>query len=162
MRHDEFEINKRDDGLLTIGWRRARETSICKDRSWVARVTGLDAKYGLSRSFISMSEHCGYRVALIEPGYYEYRGVYAYDGQSNYSYTKYGGAEGFFILSADGRVEATSKIEVLAKLRNATPAMQSEGNAQRRTHAIEGSDAQEARRVTDSREQSHVGVTVTN
>jgi hypothetical protein len=160
MRHDEFEINRRDDGLLTIRWRRARQTSVCRDRSWLALVTGLDAKYGLGRSFVSTSDHCGYRVALIAPGTYEYRGVYAYDGQSNYSYTKYGGVHGFFILAPDGSVKTTSKIEVLATLRNALSTTQSAGTAQRRDHRIEESDGQGARRVTGSRAQSHGEVTV--
>lgn len=116
IRHSEFEFTKRADGLLVIRWRRARETSVCRDRSWVARITGLDAKYGLGRSFLSPSDVAGYRVALIEPGTYEYRGVYAYDGQSNCSYNKHGGDHGFFILHLDGKVEETAKVEVMAKL----------------------------------------------
>lgn len=112
IRHGEFELTWRSDGNVVVRWRLARETRVCSDRSWIARIVGLDKRYGLAREFVTAPRADGYRGCVTGPGIYEYRAVCAWDGQSNYSYVKYGGSKGFFRLGPDGVISDMTLSEV--------------------------------------------------
>jgi hypothetical protein len=95
-----------------------RTNSAVKDRSWVAEITGTDAKYGLRRTFLKRSvkqEHNQDGIQTFAPLFngevYEYRAIMR-DGESAYHYRKEsGGMSGFFQL-VDGEIIEWEKKDV--------------------------------------------------
>lgn len=100
---DEWSIAKLTTGELRLRTPTARETRVCSDKGWIAKIKGRHPKYRYDRVF------CGRRgeFLLPGPGLYEYRNI-CREGQSNYSYTKYGGDEGFFLVTEDGQLSHVS------------------------------------------------------
>ncbi len=86
-----------------------RETSVCTDKGWIARITGVDPKYGYARTFLVRSRKTSHErthYGLLEGCVYEYRHIFC-PGQSNHSYSKYGGASGYFTVRDGNIVELT-------------------------------------------------------
>jgi hypothetical protein len=80
-----------------------RPTNVCHDRSWVSLI-GSNGKERVKKQWVcypqSRSDHGVVRYH-VQPGLeYLFGGFYS-DNQSNYSYNKYGGDKGAFIIEND-------------------------------------------------------------
>ncbi len=93
---------------LTLKWGRGYVGQL-RYRPWVARITGTDRRYGLSREFLNAAlvraEHPGRERTIIE---------YTYDlGDGLYEYSEYGART--FIRVAGGKMSEVGADEALAE-----------------------------------------------
>lgn len=81
---------------------------------WVARITGTHPQWNFAREFVTHQRGSDWWFTLLEGDIYEYRGLYA--GGSRYSYNKYGGESGFFIIR-NGALHEIGEAKVRDELR---------------------------------------------
>ena len=108
MLPESWNIEKTKAGLV-ITTPTARETSVCSDKGFIARIVGTCPKYKYKR------EWCGRKgeFVLPKPGIYEFGNICG-KGQSNYSYNKHGGDwKGYFRVNDDWSITVLGKIEFL-------------------------------------------------
>lgn len=105
---NDWSVTELSTGELRIRTPTARQTSVCSDTGWIAKIVGRHPKYRFQRVF------CGRRgdFVLPGPGLYEYRNICG-DGQSNHAYNKYGGESGYFMVSDQRELSEVSEDDAL-------------------------------------------------